>query len=48
MLKEHEEGEEGEIIKNMKNKMAMTTYPSTITLKVNGLNVPIKRYRMAK
>ena len=27
----------------MNNKMAITTYLSTITLNINGLNAPIKR-----
>ena len=31
----------------MNNKIAITTYISIITLTVNGLNAPIKRYRMA-
>ena len=30
-------------IKNMNNKMVITTYLSTITLNVNGLNARIKR-----
>ena len=30
------------------NKMARTAYLSIITLSVNGLNVTIKRYRMAE
>ena len=32
-------------IKNMNNKMAITTYLSIIALNVNGLNVQIKRHR---
>ena len=30
------------------NKMAIRTYISTITLNVNGLNVPTKRHRLAE
>ena len=29
-----------------RSKMAINTYQSIITLKVNGMNVPIKRYRV--
>ena len=31
-----------------RGKMAMNMYLSIITLKVNGLNAPIKRYRVAE
>ena len=31
----------------MNNKMAINTYLSTMTLNANGLNVPIKRHRVA-
>ena len=31
----------------MNNKIAVNTYLSKITLNVNGLNIPIKRYRVA-
>ena len=31
----------------MKFKMTINTYSSTITLNVNGLNVPIKRHSVA-
>lgn len=30
------------------NKMAIKTYASAITLNINGLKSPIKRYRMAE
>ena len=30
------------------NKMAISTYLSIVTLNVNGLNVPIKRHRVAE
>ena len=30
------------------NKMEIATYLSIITLNINGLNVPIKRYRVAE
>ena len=32
----------------IKNKMAINTYLSIITLNVNGLNAPVKRYRVAE
>ena len=31
----------------MNNKMAITTYLSTINLYLNGLDAPIKRHRIA-
>ena len=34
--------------KNMNNRMAVTTYLSKITLNVNGLNAPVKRYRVVE
>jgi len=30
------------------NKMALNTYFSIITLNVNGINVPVKRYRVTE
>lgn len=30
------------------NKMAISTYPSIITLKVDGLNAPVKRHTVAE
>ena len=32
----------------MNNKIVITTYLSTTTLNVNGLNAPIKRHRVAQ
>ena len=37
-----------EKLKNMNNKMAITTHLSMITLDVSGWNVLIKRYRAAE
>lgn len=34
--------------KNDKQKMAISTYCSTITLNINELNVPIKRYKVTE
>ena len=36
-----------EKIKIIKNKMAINTYLSIITLNINGLNAPVKGYRVA-
>ena len=33
------------MVRNMNNKITITTYLSTITLNANGLNAPIKRHR---
>ena len=45
-----EEKEKRKIERNIgiKNEMAMNMYLSIITLNVNGLNVPIKTYRVAE
>ena len=40
--------EEEEKIKTMNNKMSINTYLSIITLNENGLNVPIKRHKVAE
>ena len=35
-------------MKNMNNKMAITTHPSTITLNANGLNALRERHRVTE